>query len=393
MAASRIPENLDQNRIALAVRRARSGARPVIDLTVTNPTAVGIAYPDDMLGPLASASALTYAPDPFGLASARLAVAADYARRGTTIDPARIVLTSSTSEAYSFLFKLLCEPCGDAVLVPMPSYPLFDHLTALDGVQAIPYRLDYHGRWSVALDEIDRAWSGRVKAVLAVSPNNPTGSILTDTELEALSSRCLNRGAALIIDEVFADYPIESPPPREALATAGRIPSPVSLTFRLGGLSKSAGLPQVKLGWVAVDGPDASVRAALDRLEIICDAYLSVSTPVQAAAPALIESGAVVRDRIAARVRGNYAALRSLARSHPAVEVLPIEAGWSAVLRVPATRSEEDLVVDLLERDGVLVHPGFFFDFPHEAFVVVSLLPEPDAFADGVRQVLERAGG
>jgi aspartate/methionine/tyrosine aminotransferase len=386
MAAPRIPESLAQNRIALALQRARSSGRPLIDLTVTNPTVVGIAYPDDMLRPLASAAALTYAPDPFGLQPARHAVSADYARRRTTIDPARIVLTSSTSEAYSFLFKLLCGPCGDAVLVPMPSYPLFEHLTALDGVQAIPYRLDYDGRWAVALDDIDREWDERVKAVLAVSPNNPTGSILTALELEALSSRCANRGAALIIDEVFADYPIQPVP-------ADPAPRASSLTFRLGGLSKSAGLPQVKLGWIAVDGPDARVRAALDRLEIICDAYLSVSTPVQVAAPALIESGAVVRERIAARVRENYAALVTIAASHPAVEVLPVEAGWSAVLRVPATRSEEDLVVDLLERDGVLVHPGFFFDFAREAFVVVSLLPEPGAFADGVRTVMERVSG
>jgi aspartate/methionine/tyrosine aminotransferase len=386
MAAPRIPESLAQNRIALALQRARSSGRPLIDLTVTNPTVVGIAYPDDMLRPLASAAALTYAPDPFGLQPARHAVSADYARRRTTIDPARIVLTSSTSEAYSFLFKLLCGPCGDAVLVPMPSYPLFEHLTALDGVQAIPYRLDYDGRWAVALDDIDREWDERVKAVLAVSPNNPTGSILTALELEALSSRCANRGAALIIDEVFADYPIQPVP-------ADPAPSASSLTFRLGGLSKSAGLPQVKLGWIAVDGPDARVQAALDRLEIICDAYLSVSTPVQVAAPALIESGAMVRERIAARVRENYAVLASLAASHPAVEALPVEAGWSAVLRVPATRSEEDLVVDLLERDGVLVHPGFFFDFAHEAFVVVSLLPEPGAFADGVRTVMERVSG
>ena len=388
MFSERVPRSLSPNRITRAVSTARSGATPIVDLTITNPTCAGIDYPVDLLAALSSPDGLKYTPEPFGLPSARAAVAADYARRGETVDPRRIVLTASTSEAYTLLFKLLCAPRGDDALVPTPSYPLFDHLTMLDGVRAVPYRLEYHGRWTLAAGELDRAWTDGVRAVLAVSPNNPTGSIVSDDELQELSDRCARRHAALIVDEVFADYPIDV----EKAAHRPAAPPPC-LTFRLGGLSKSAGLPQVKLGWIAVDGPEALVEEALERLEVVCDAYLSVSTPVQVAAPSLIASGAAARAQILRRVRQNAGALRAAAARHPAVDVLPAEAGWSAVVRVPSTRSEEDLVVDLLEQDRILVHPGFFFDFPHESFVVLSLLPEPAVFADGVRRLLERVDG
>lgn len=382
--------HLEPNRITRAVNEARRSGRTLVDLSVTNPTIVGIEYPRDLLAPLASPAALTYAPHPFGSHEARAAVAADYARRGVSVDPGRVVLTASTSEAYSLLFKLLCAPAGDAVLVPVPSYPLFEHLTALDGVSAIVYPLEYQGRWMVAFDEVDRVWTEAVRAVLAVSPNNPTGSVLAVDEVEGLASRCARRDAALIIDEVFADYPIAADAGARA-ATRPDVDAAGCLTFRLGGLSKSAGLPQVKLGWIAVDGPDERVREALERLEVVCDAYLSVSTPVQVAAAPLIASGALIRARIAERIRANWQTLLHLAARYRSIEVLPVEAGWSAVLRVPAVRGEEDLVVDLIERDGVLVHPGFFFDFPREAFVVVSLLPAPAVFARGVETVMERA--
>jgi len=384
MFSSRVPAQLTPNRIAIAVQRARADGRPLIDLTATNPTTVGIAYPDDMLRALGSGEALVYAPEAFGLATARAAVSGDYARRGVAVERERIVLTASTSEAYSILFKLLCAPGGDGVLVPTPSYPLFDHLTALDGVTPVPYPLEYHGRWTVDGDALDARWTSHVRAVLAVSPNNPTGSILTDSERHGLAERCAARDTALILDEVFADYPLETAVPRaESPGDA--------LTFRLGGLSKSAGLPQVKLGWIAVEGPDLLVRAALDRLELICDTYLSVSTPVQAAAPQLLSDGAIVRDRILERLRVNYAALRTTAAAFPSIEALHCDAGWSAVLRVPATRTEEDLVLELLEMDSVLVHPGFFFDFDREAFLVVSLLAEPPIFLEAARRIMERA--
>lgn len=400
MFSSRLPAHMVPNRLAQAVAAARSRGTPLIDLTVTNPTGAGIAYPDDLLAPLAGAAGRGYEPRPFGLAEAREAVAADYRRRGIDIHPSRIVLTASTSEAYSFLFKLLCDPAGDGVLVPVPSYPLFEHLTSLDGVGATPYALEYHGRWAVSLESVDRAWTGRVRAVLAVSPNNPTGSVVSTHELDLLSHRCASRDAALIVDEVFADY-MFAPPALAQRAPAGE-PSPRlrasrdggpadCLLFRLGGLSKSAGLPQVKLGWIAVDGPLPLVENALERLEWICDTYLSVSTPVQLAAPALIEAGAAMRAQILERVRRNHAVLRERAGAIPSIELLHGDGGWSAVLRVPATRSEEDLVVELLERDGVLVHPGFFFDFAQEAFVVISLLPPPASFDEGVSRLLERA--
>ena len=393
MFSERVPRSLELNRISQAVDRARREGRALVDLTTTNPTAVGIAYPEDLLAPLASRAALTYAPHPFGLPEARRAVAADYARKGVHVDPGRIVLTASTSEAYSLLFKLLCAPAGDAVMIPVPSYPLFEHLTMLDGVRAVTYPLEYHGRWAVSFDDLDGSWSDSVRAVLGVSPNNPTGSVLTADEVGGISSRCVQRDAALIIDEVFADYPIASPAlPRAPFATGtARAGGTPCMTFRLGGLSKSAGLPQVKLGWIAVDGPGGMVDAALERLEVVCDAYLSVSTPVQLAAPRLIESGAFVRARITERIRANWLTLARVASKHAAIEVLPADAGWSAVLRVPSTESEEDVVIDLIERDGILVHPGFFFDFPHEAFIVVSLLPDVEVFERGIERVMERA--
>ncbi len=390
MFSSRVPARLETNALARALARARGAGRTPIDLTLTNPTRAGIVYPPDQLRALAMPDAAVYTPDAFGLRSAREAVAGDYARRGLQIDWRRIVLTASTSEAYSLLFKLLCAPSGDAVLVPTPSYPLFEHLTDLDGVRSIPYRLEYHGRWSLDTASLDDDWDPPVRAVLAVSPNNPTGSVLTAAELSSLDLRAAARDAAVILDEVFADYPLEatSTPIVNAAEDA-----PSALTFRLGGLSKSAGLPQVKLGWIAVGGPAPLVDAALERLELICDTYLSVSTPAQMAAGELIASGASVRAQILDRVRTNYAWLRRLAAPHPAIEVLHAEAGWSAVLRIPARRSEEETVVELVEQDGVVVHPGFFFDFPREAYLVVSLLPDPAAFGDGVGRMLERVDG
>jgi aspartate/methionine/tyrosine aminotransferase len=384
MFSSRVPADLEPNLLTQEARRARAAGRPLLDLTLSNPTAAGIEYPGSILDGLSDCAALRYEPEPLGMACARAAVARDYARRGVTANPDRIVLTASTSEAYSILFKLLCERAGESVMVPVPSYPLFDHLTRLDGVTPIPYRLEYHGRWAVGFDTLDAGWTGGVRAILAVSPNNPTGSILTEAELHEIESRCTGRDAALIIDEVFADYPL-------GRASAVPVRRTECLTFRLGGLSKSAGLPQVKLGWILVDGPDSLARAAIDRLELICDTYLSVSTPVQVAAARLIDQGAAIRDRIRGRVRANYEWLRALAASYPSIALLPCDGGWSAVLRVASTKGEEDLVLELLALDEVLVHPGFFFDFPHEAFLVLSLLPEPRVLAEGARRVMERA--
>jgi len=381
--SSRAPGTLEPNHLTRVLRRLREGGMPLLDLTVTNPTDVGIEYPSSILDALADRRSLRYDPVPLGMLDAREAIARDCARNGIKVAAERVVLTSSTSEAYSVLFKLLCAPAGDAVMVPVPSYPLFEHLTSLDGVRSIPYRLEFHGRWGVDFDTLDDGWDDSVRAVLAVSPNNPTGSVLTDSEVNALMQRCAKRDAALILDEVFVDYALSDARPSS--------PGRDCLTFRLGGLSKSAGLPQVKLGWIIVDGPEPLVREALERLEWICDTYLSVSTPVQHAVPALLSAGAAVRAEILDRIRTNDRELRHIAKDYRSIEVLPVDAGWSSVLRVPSTRPEDEIAIELLERAGVVVHPGFFFDFPHEAFLVVSLLPQPAVFAKGIRRVMELA--
>ena len=381
MFSRRVPSRLEPNALARAVAAARGSGTPIADLTESNPTRVGIPYPEGLLAPLADPASLRYEPCPFGLPAARAAVALDQRRRGVEVDPADIILTSSTSEAYSWLFKLLCNP-GEAVAVPSPSYPLFEHLTALDGVHAQPYPLECHGRWLLDMAALAAA-PATVRALLVVSPNNPTGSFVAAGELSRLVELCVERGWALIADEVFADYPLDADAPLTDIAARAGV-----LAFSLAGLSKTVGLPQLKAAWMVAGGPAADRAAALARLELIADTYLPVATPVQVAMPSLLESGAVVRGAIQERTRQNLAALRTIARTFPACSVLRAEGGWSAVVRVPSTRSEEALVLDLIQRERVLVHPGYFFDFPAESFVVVSLLPEPRLFADAVQRLL-----
>jgi alanine-synthesizing transaminase len=385
MFSSRLPATLAPNLVSQAVAALRHSRLPLLDLTETNPTVVGLPYPDDVLAPLSDSRAHVYAPDPRGLADARAAVAADYAPRAA-VSPDRIVLTSSSSEAYASLFKVLCNP-GESVLVPHPSYPLFELLTGLEGVDARPYALEYHGVWSIDRDSLEDAIDAHVRAVLVVSPNNPTGSMLRSDDREWLAALCARRGLAIISDEVFADYPLA--PRADASSFAGESRA---LTFVLGGLSKSAGLPQVKLGWMLVDGPAALVTDALERLELVADTYLSVSTPVQVAAARLIASGRGIRATIAARLRENLDALRRAVTGYPAITLREPEGGWSAVLEVPATMSDEALVLQILDQH-VLVHPGYFFDFTRGAFLVVSLLPRPEVFREGIARALLIAGG
>lgn len=386
MFSSRLRQGAGRNRLAVALDRRRADGRPVIDLTLSNPTRAGIAYPSGLLASLANDRSASYEPEPFGLLSARQAVSDDFARRGLAVPVHRTVLTASTSEAYSLLFKLLCDP-GDAVLAPRPSYPLIEHLTDLDGVSLEHYRLEFHGRWELDLQDVrEKAGSGRTRAIIMINPNNPTGSVVSDDELDAIASLARDRELALISDEVFADYSMSGAPLSSALRQE------TALTFALGGLSKSVGLPQVKLGWIAVGGPAPLVSEALERLETICDAYLSVSTPVQVAAADLLTSGTSVRTQIQQRVRENFGQLRTLASTNPACAVLPSEAGWYAVVQVPAVASEDTIVLDLLEQTGVLVHPGYFFDFEREAFLVVSLLPEPRVFASAARALFSQIG-
>src|SRR5713226_7583356 len=371
------------NRLSALLDERRRGAT-LLDLTETNPTRAGLRAPADILATLADPAALAYEPEPFGSRAAREAVAADARRRGLSVDADRIVLTASTSEAYAFAFKLLCDP-GDAVLVPRPSYPLFEYLAGLESVAVRPYPLRYDGTWHIDLAELAEALTDRTRAIVAVTPNNPTGSFVKGAEADALRALAASHGAALLSDEVFADFPLREDPGR-ALTLFADGPA---LTLCLGGLSKSCGLPQLKLAWMALAGPAAAREEARARLEVVADTYLSVSTPVQQAAPAVLARAAELQAPIRDRIRANLAVLRDAAQGTPAT-LLDVEGGWSAVLHVPATRGEDEWVIALAESDGVLVHPGYFFDFPREAYLVLSLLPPAFTFAEGVARILER---
>lgn len=384
MFSDRVPRDLTSNRLTAALADRTARRAPYLDLTLSNPTAAGFAYDRDLLVPLGDARGLTYAPDSLGMLAARRAVAADFSRRQVAADPTSIVLTASTSEAYSLLFKVLCNP-HDEVLVPRPSYPLFEHLTRLDAVTAIPYDLEYHGRWSIDLASVERAIGPRTRAVLLVNPNNPTGNMVVGDELERVVAIARASDVAIISDEVFADYSLQE---RDERAGGALVERDDVLAFTLGGLSKSVGLPQLKLGWIVVSGARNTVAEAIARVEIAADTYLSVATPVQAAAAELLTAGAAIRHDIQRRVRANYARLRHLGAGIPACTVLAADAGWYGILQVPALEPEEDLVLSLLADDDVLVHPGYFFDFPREAFLVVSLLVSEAVFDDGVRRVL-----
>lgn len=381
VVSRRVSSDADSNALSRAVALLRTEGGVLADLTESNPTRVGIAYPDDLLASLSDPASLRYDPSPFGLASARRAVAEDHRRRGVTIDPAHVVLTASTSEAYSWLFKLLCDP-GDGVLVPQPSYPLFEHLTMFEGVRAHAYSTEYHGQWVVDIESMASA-PPDVRALLVVSPNNPTGSFLSTDEFEHVTRLCRQRHWALIVDEVFADYPLDAERPMTDLAARSEV-----LCFSLAGLSKTIGLPQAKLGWCIAGGPAAERDSALAVLEVIADTYLSVGTPVQMAAPTLLAAGAPIRASIRDRTRRNLSTLRALAAGCPATEVLRVGGGWSAILRVPSTRSEEELVLELLHEERILVHPGYFFDFPRESYLVISLLPPEGPFAEAVTRLL-----
>jgi aspartate/methionine/tyrosine aminotransferase len=380
----RLPLHAEVNTLSRALEALRASATAYIDLTESNPTHAAIAYPADLLAELAAPASLRYDPDPRGLFAARRAIADDAMRRAVTIDPAHIVLSASTSESYSWLFKLLCNP-GECVLVPRPSYPLFEHLTQLEGVRAVPYELEYHGRWEIDFGSLSDA-PATTRALLVVTPNNPTGHFVSAREAEQLERLCRDRGWALIADEVFADYPLDHPAPFTDLASRLDV-----LTFTLGGASKSLALPQVKLGWMVVGGPAPERDAALRALELIADTFLSVGTPVQVAAPALLPGAAPIRAAVHDRIRSNLERARRAAAAYPSCTVLPVEGGWSAVVRVPATRNEEALVLELLDRERILVHPGYFFDFPREAYIVISLLPPDDVFANAIGRVLRLA--
>jgi len=352
------------NRLTLARQRRGSDA---LDLTESNPTRAGIDYPIEELSAIfARASRAPYTPDPLGLPSAREALAAHLACSADDL-----ILTASTSEAYAFLFKLLCDP-GDEIVTAIPSYPLLEHLSALELTSMRPFALEFHRRWEIDVARVREAMTPRTRAIVVVNPNNPTGSFVGAEEQEALT----RLRVPIISDEVFLEYPLEN---RGSSFVGEDV-----LTFTLGGLSKSAGLPHYKVGWIRVSGPDR--KEAISALELIADNFLSVATPIQVALPDVLQIAPRIRSAIAVRIRRNLDHLRSI--SVPSVRVLPVEGGWSAVVRVPSTESDEELALRLIETEGVIVHPGYFFDFPSDGYCVVSLLTPPATFDEGVRRLL-----
>lgn len=345
--------------------QAKQSRRDLLDLTESNPTRASIAYPLDELSEIfARAVRSPYEPDPLGLRSAREALA-----ESLRCDPAELVITASTSEAYAYLFKLLTDP-GDAILTATPSYPLLEHLASLELIEQNTFALDFHRRWELDASRVAHALTPRTRAILIVNPNNPTGSYVTEAEQQSLASF----GLPIISDEVFFDYPLDATPPAASHAT-----------FVLGGLSKSAGLPHLKLGWIRVRGEHRDETIAA--LELIADNYLSVATPVQQALPELLRLAPQIRNAIALRTRENLDIATRAIELAPAARLLPVEGGWSAVIRVPSIESDEELALRLIEQCGVVVHPGYFFDFDRDGYIVVSLLTRPDVFAEGMERI------
>ena len=379
----RLPWEHPLNRLTQAMAERAARGLPVIDLTETNPTRVGLPYPEAELAELLHRGAAPeYPPHPLGIPEAREALAAALSRPGDAVSPDDLVLTASTSESYSYLFKLFADP-QDEVLTAAPSYPLLDSLAALDSLVLSHFHLAPGRGFALDPETVELALSPRTRLLALIHPGNPTGRFLSAHELEGVDALCASRGLPLISDEVFAGYSFGDDPHRAGPAAA----SGEALSFSLGGLSKSAGLPSWKLGWIRVGGPPGLRRQALAALELVADSYLSVGTPVQRALAGVLELAPRIRAAIRGRVRENLAVLRAALAGHPAVELLEPEGGWSAVLRVCRPIGDEELVLELLDRAGVLVHPGYFFDFATEDFLVVSLLPEPTRFEEGVRRL------
>lgn len=367
--------------------KREAGAR-LLDLTVSNPTEALADYPQEQIAAAyGSLRDFTYSPDPAGSPSARRAIAEHYRARGIFLAPDDLVLTASTSEAYALLFKLLCDP-GDQVLAPLPSYPLFEYLAAFESIEIVPYRLRYDGTWFVDMDTLRRQSSPRCRALLLVNPNNPTGSFLKRHEAEEFLGFAADRNLPIVSDEVFRDYAFAAAPNRASTLIGD---GPV-LTFSLNGLSKAAGMPQMKLAWIALGGPQPARAEARERLELLSDTYLSVSTPVQAALPELLRIGESIQPRIALRTARNLAALHTILQDAPA-HCLHVEGGWSAIIQLPCTATEDVWITRLLEEHGVILQPGYFFDMDSEAYVVASLLTPPEPFAEGIERLKRMTGG
>jgi alanine-synthesizing transaminase len=388
MFSRRTNWSLASNAFTRALNEVRSSGQPLFDLTVSNPTEAGVQLdPDIVLGALANPDAMRYEPQPLGVLEARKAVF-QYYRESHDIsdhDPQCLLLTTSTSEAYSYVFRLLCNP-GDEILVPKPSYPLFEFLADLSDVKLVAYPLIYDHGWQIDLDSLYKAATSMTRAVILVHPNNPTGSYVSTEENLALNAFCSSHDLALILDEVFLDYAHDGAPRFSFVSNTG------ALTFTLSGLSKISALPQMKLAWVVTSGPSALVAQAGARLEIIADTFLSMNTPVQLAASILLDQRKQVQPGLLDRVRLNLRELdRQLAATSSCTR-LDVEGGWYTVMRVPAVRSDENLAIDLLRREAVVVHPGHFYDFPKDGYLVLSLITESVVFREGVNRMLRMIG-
>lgn len=402
MFARRTNWKLTKNAYTEALERFRASGRELLDLTASNPTEVGLQYESErLLSALASRRALEYEPVAKGLLPAREAVAGYYAEKGIEVSPEQIFLTVSTSEAYTYAFRLLCDP-GDEVLVPQPSYPLFEFLADLQDVKLVPYELIYDHGWQIDFHSLECAITTDTRAVLVVHPNNPTGSYVKSEEKRLLDRICVKHEIAVIADEVFLDYEITNegtaPPSRIEPHDARRVGhksllsfagSRGALTFALSGLSKISGLPQMKAAWIVLSGPESVRAEAVVRLEVIADTYLSPNAPVQWALPEMLATRVGIQRQLTARVRENLAILDEELSRQNMCHRLKVEGGWYAILRVPVTRTDEELAIQLLEQEGVLVQPGHFYDFASDGHLVVSLITAAHVFAPGVRKVLQ----
>jgi aspartate/methionine/tyrosine aminotransferase len=382
MFAKRTNWNLEPNRLSAALAAHRAAGKPLIDLTISNPTECGFQYDEEaILGALRNREALKYEPNPRGLAVARGAVARYYEERGSMVSSDDIFLTTSTSEAYSYIFRTLCD-AGDEILIPEPSYPLFEFLADIQDVRLVRYPLVYDFGWEIEFHNVKQSFTPRTKAIIVVNPNNPTGNYCKPEDMRKLNEICAAQGVAIIADEVFLDFALGGDRQATFAANSG------ALTFTMSGLSKICGLPQMKAAWLVVGGPESLKKEAVARLEVIADTYLSMNAPIQWALPTLLGQRREFQKQVMARVKENLAELdRQLARQKPCSR-LEVEGGWNAVIRVPATRADEDLALELLAAKGVYVHPGHFYDFPSEGFVVVSLISRVREFAQGIRDLL-----
>lgn len=385
MFARRTEWQLTPNRFSTVLEEQRRRGVRLLDLSASNPTRCGFTYDTRaIMRALVRRNSLDYDPDPRGLMSARQAVSDYYAARGERVDRSQLILTTSTSEAYSFIFRLLCDP-ADEVLIPQPSYPLFEYLAGICDVVLRPYELVYDHGWQIDFESLRQAATTRTRAIIVVHPNNPTGSFVKEHERDQLNEFCAGRDLAIVADEVFLDYTLDGTTPASFAANIG------GLTFTVSGLSKISGLPQMKLAWMALSGPETVLRDAAARLELIADTYLSMNAPIQHAAREFLEQRHDIQRQLIGRVRTNLAQLDGqLADSD--CRRLTVEGGWYAVLRVPVTRSDEELAIELLEHDGVIVHPGHFFDFDQDGYVVMSLITPEEDFTRGIQLLLKRVG-